>query len=170
MILLMAYALYQLLPSTGGKSASERDSAPGDRPSKPSVVNTQYEASQSTASGDPDAAATDTTSPVQRTRSEPQLETAIREGVLTVVIMEYDYLLPIRSVDRTIDEQVEYRTVEIADVVRLAGEATGNENGLRVRVLRHRTSRASAEQQLLSALAAAEITGDAVYMASELRD
>ena len=85
-------------------------------------------------------------------------------GVLTVLIVERDYFLMYP------DAAGEMRTARASlnEVRHWADRARGDANGIRVRVLRSETARASAEQQLLSELNELGIGGDQIYMPGEL--
>lgn len=162
-VLLLAYALYELLPSAGGPADVERD--PAAEPAREQVVAPRQEADTPVLNAQhvkpiPDATAQET----------PSRAAAIRNGVLRVVIVEREYRVPVAADSRIADDLESLRTVSLEEVVDLAERAAGDSNGLRVRVLRHRSSRASAEERLLAALSEAGLGDDAVYMASELLD
>ena len=80
------------------------------------------------------------------------------QQVVTVLIDDRSYALVLQVGSETV-----YRPVDLPDLVREASAATGNSDGLRVRILRRESARASTEENLYAALADAGITGDAVY-------
>lgn len=86
-------------------------------------------------------------------------EKAISGNVLTVLIDEHDYLMQIPG---TTD--VVYRRCELPRLIELAKLTKGDTNGIRVRILRRESARASSESQIKVDLAHAGISPDAVVM------
>ena len=88
---------------------------------------------------------------------------ALADDVLVVLIDEHDYL--IRIADET---PTDYRPIELDRLVEVATQATGDTNGIRVRIQKKTTARASAEHTLRLELEQAGIRQDAVFESSEL--
>lgn len=86
-------------------------------------------------------------------------EKAIAGNVLTVLIDEHDYLMQIPGTTDAV-----YRRAELARLVELAKRAKGDTNGIRVRILRRESARASAENQIKADLLHAGLTADAIVM------
>ena len=86
-------------------------------------------------------------------------EKAIAGNVLTVLIDEHDYLMQIPGTTDSV-----YRRAELARLVELAKRAKGDTNGIRVRILRRESARASAENQIKADLMHAGLTADAIVM------
>ena len=82
--------------------------------------------------------------------------------VLTVLITEHDYMIQMPS-----DSESIYRPIELARLVEMAAETTGDSNGIRVRILRRDSARASAEEQLKLDLSRRGIGSDAVHMSEQ---
>ena len=87
---------------------------------------------------------------------------ALAGGVLTILIDERDYLIGIVS-----ETETTYESVTLERALTLAGRAEGDANGLKVRIERRESARASAEHLLLDELKAKDITEDAVHVTSE---
>ena len=85
--------------------------------------------------------------------------------MLNVVIDEHMYL-----VQDSGNETEVWRPVELKQLIEAAQQTTGDSNGIRVRIQKKVTSRASAEQRILAALQQAGISSDAVFESSELID
>ncbi|MFN9718118.1 MAG: hypothetical protein ACK58L_05450 [Planctomycetota bacterium] len=81
---------------------------------------------------------------------------------LTILIDGHDYLLGIPSSSELI-----YRPTELKRIVELALKVKGDSSGIRVRVLRRETSRASAEVGLMTELNHVGIKQDAIVMPKE---
>ncbi len=82
--------------------------------------------------------------------------------VLTVLITEHDYMIQMPS-----DSELIYRPVELDRLVEMAAETQGDSNGIRVRILRRDSARASAEEQLKLDLSRRGIGSDAVHMSEQ---
>lgn len=76
-------------------------------------------------------------------------------GVVDVVIEEQSYFL--RDGDRL-------QPVELSELVALARESPGNEDGIRVRITRAASSRPSAEETLVNELMTAGVARDALLL------
>lgn len=87
---------------------------------------------------------------------------ALSGDVLTVLIDEREFLIEIPS-----DAEAVFRPTEFDRVVKLAAMAKGDTNGIKVRILRRESSRASAEFQLKSELERHGIESDAIMMPGE---
>lgn len=102
----------------------------------------------------------DNTSPQQNTGGLTfDEEKAIAGNVLTVLIDEHDYLMQIPGTTDPV-----YRRTELTRLVELAKRAKGDTNGIRVRILRRESARASAENQIKADLMHAGLTADAIVM------
>lgn len=84
---------------------------------------------------------------------------ALAGNVLTILIDERAYLLQLPG-----REQPEYRPIALPRLLEIAPLAAGDENGIRVRLLRRENARASAEEQLKLDLAQVGITSSQIYM------
>ena len=87
---------------------------------------------------------------------------ALDSGTLGILIDETEFFMVIPGTDTI------YRPKDLSRLVELAELATGDANGIRVRILRRETSRTSAEVELTTALENKGIGQDAVYMPREL--
>jgi hypothetical protein len=87
---------------------------------------------------------------------------ALSGDVLTVLIDERAFLIEIPS-----DSETVFRPTDLDRAVELAAMAKGDTNGIKVRILRRESSRASAEFQLKSELQRHGIGGDAIIMPGE---
>ena len=85
------------------------------------------------------------------------------QSALHVLIDDFDYLIRIRK-----DGDEQWTGIDLDRLLVVAAEAPGDSNGIRVRVQKRVTARASAEQKLRDALAAQGIGSDAVFESSEL--
>ena len=131
--------------SGGGDSDNDGESRPAD---------TQVSADPSAAiltSGSENAGLTD------------DEKAALSGNTLHVLIDDFDYLIRIRKAG---DEQ--WTGIDLDRLLVVAAQAPGDSNGIRVRVQKRVTARASAEQKLRDALAAQGIGSDAVFESSEL--
>ncbi len=63
-----------------------------------------------------------------------------------------------------------YRPIELSELIRLAKQARGNHDGIRVRIARRKTSRASAEQQLEDELTKAGLPRNSLSWQKDLVD
>ncbi|MFO0974956.1 MAG: hypothetical protein U0996_01090 [Planctomycetaceae bacterium] len=86
-------------------------------------------------------------------------EKAIASNVLTVLIDEHDYLMQVPGTTDAV-----YRRADLARLVELAKRTKGDSNGIRVRILRRESARASAENQIKADLVHAGIGTDAIVM------
>lgn len=86
-------------------------------------------------------------------------EKAIAGNVLTVLIDEHDYLMQIPGTTDAV-----YRRSELQRLIELAKRTKGDTNGIRVRILRRESARASAENQIKADLLHAGLTADAIVM------
>ena len=103
---------------------------------------------------------TDSTSKSQTVSSDEQQ--ALAGNVLTILIDERNFLLQLASNDQPV-----YRPIPIERLLQIAPLATGDENGIRVRILRRENARASAEEQLKLDLARIGITNANIYMSDQ---
>lgn len=98
------------------------------------------------------------TNPKQTKNEKKPAETVERPtDVVEVLIDDREYL-----VQQIIDGKSEYRSIDLARLVELAKNASGNDDGIRVRITRKTTSRVLAEKQLGEALAEAGLSKEAI--------
>lgn len=90
----------------------------------------------------------------------PDERKALSGHVLTVLVDEHNYLIEIPSAEG----KPGWLPCELRRVVQLAARASGDSNGMKVRILRRENSRASAEEQLKLDLGREGIHSDAVHM------
>lgn len=97
--------------------------------------------------------------------SADQDPTAFVGDTLVVLIDEHDYFINVPA-DRT----DAWQPVELSRLIELAQQATGDSNGIRVRIQKRSTARASAEHRIRSELQQAGIGMDAIFESAELVD
>jgi hypothetical protein len=85
-------------------------------------------------------------------------KTGLEDNVLTVLIDGHEYAVLTKR-----DGQEEYRAASVDQVVSLAKIARGDDTGVRVKVLRRESARASAEEQLRGSLVNAGIPAPSIY-------
>ena len=150
-VLLIAYALYVMLPGAGGRGGAEL----------PANIAGQQNPNTNV---DQPTDRPDLKIPQASLESAPLDETTVFEqGVLTLLIDEHEY-----SVRLNDTEPAEYRTISLDDAVYYAQRAAGDVNGVRIQILRKQTARAAAEHQIIEVMKRQGIPQDAIYMASEL--
>lgn len=152
-MLLLAFLLLMLFPfGSGDNGDSSEDSGPEQDPRSAMVASggsfTPVTADARPAERDTD---TDLTDDERR---------ALSGDVLSVLIDEYDYLLEITADDA----DPIYRQKPLERIVELAGQAVGDSNGIRVRIIRRDSARASAEAKLKRELEQSGIGSDAIHM------
>lgn len=101
-------------------------------------------------------------SPEQEPVEQP-VEKAPMPEVLVVRVDGHEYLIPA-------DNKGGVRKAELAEVVKLAQDTPGNEDGIRVRILRHSSARLVAWSTLYDSLEQAGLKRDAITMPRELID
>ena len=125
-------------------------------------------------SGNDALAAADSTNAMLTSQSQQEQEseglteqemTALNQGTLVVLIDEHDYLIDVSDT-----RQPDWQPIDLERLVTVARQADGDSNGIRVRIEKRVTARASAEQQILSTLETVGIGADAVFESSELID
>ncbi len=79
--------------------------------------------------------------------------------VVNVLIDERSYFIRL-----LVDGKGEYRRIELPELVNLAKAARGNEDGIRVRVSRRESSRASAENLLQEKLLGAGLRKESIHL------
>jgi hypothetical protein len=79
--------------------------------------------------------------------------------LITVLIDDRSY-----SLVKKVGEETVFSPVELSSIVDQATKVSGNEDGIRVRILRRESARYMAETDLRKALADAGIENEAVYM------
>ena len=92
-------------------------------------------------------------------------QTAVQENTLVILIDEYDYLM------RVPGNNVEsWNEIDLQRLLKLAQQIRGDSNGIRVRIHKRSTARASAEQRIIDQLHSVGIGPDAIFESSELID
>lgn len=152
----------------GGFGDGANDAGDGD--GQGAVINTDAEPGNSLATTQGPATATGEQNSSGKQSSADNAaggltddeKTALSDDVLGIMIDEYNYFMVIPGEDTI------YRPTELNRLVQLAQKATGDSNGIKVRILRRETSRTKAEVDLKNALAEGGIGEDAVYMPKDL--
>lgn len=85
-------------------------------------------------------------------------KTGLEDNVVTVLIDGHEYAVLTKR-----DGKEEYRAASVDQVVSLAKIAQGDDTGVRVKVLRRESARASAEEQLRGSLVSAGIPAPSIY-------
>ncbi len=152
-VLVIGALLALLFLRSGGTGQGDAENPEGASPDRPMLATSEAPTDPALTSLLEDDA------PGGLTADEKQ---ALTDGVLTLLIDEYEYLMKIPASADSV-----YRPVELSRAVALAKQAKGDSNGIRVRVQRRESSRASAEHRLMNELQHGGIGSDAVYMASE---
>lgn len=98
--------------------------------------------------------------------TEPKADSTTPTNVVHVLIdgRTYSYTTDAKA------ELAVYKPVELAELVALTEKATGNENGVRIRISRKKAARVSAQETLLEQLTKAGIKKDAVVVVEEWVD
>ena len=89
----------------------------------------------------------------------------LSDKTLIVLIDDHKYLVQVSG-----NEAGAWHSVELERLIEIAQQASGDSNGIRVRIHKKVTSRASAEHKILTALEQAGISRDAIFELSELID
>ena len=92
-------------------------------------------------------------------------QAALSGKTLVVLIDEHDYRVQVSG-----DDPEAWTPIELARLAEVARHATGDSNGIRVRIQKRVTARASAEQKILLELEKVGIGEDAIFESSELVD
>lgn len=92
-------------------------------------------------------------------------QAALSGNTLVVCIAEHDYWMEVPG-----DGPDPWQPIELARLVEVARQATGDSNGIRVRIKKRVTARASAEQKIRLELEKVGIGKDAIFESSELLD
>lgn len=93
----------------------------------------------------------------------PERDAVLQNGGLQVLIDGRRY-----AVKQTDNGTSEYRPVELSRLVDLAKQAPGDEDGVRVRIARRESSRATAERRLEDELMEAGLPPESIVWESEL--
>ena len=105
-------------------------------------------------------------SPLEPTLTESDSEDAVDElgtqETVTVLIDDRSYSFVLDGGGETV-----LRPAELSQIISQTSAATGDENGIRIRILWRETARASAVDALESALANAGIAADSIYKRNE---
>lgn len=111
-------------------------------------------------------AQSETVDPPDEDSNEPKLtideQVATGQKTLGILIDERSFLLRIPGTPQDV-----FRPSTLERLVELAQLVSGDTNGIRVTILRRETARTTAEQALKTALAAAGISANAVYMPND---
>ena len=158
-VIVAAYMMFLMIPGGGGSGGSNESSSTA-------VTSTASHVSPSSPLASPLGAPTAVLAAQVGQSGENAPPEVIEGGVLTVVIDEYDYFVQTIVQDAEAERR-ELRPTTLEEIVKFADRASGDRNGIRVRVLRRDTARASAEAKLQTALQQ-RVNADAVYMAEEL--
>lgn len=153
---LIGIALYLLMrgPGLGGPGSAGTESESG---ADEKTMITSSPESSPTSVTKPVAAA----DPIEGGLTEDE-EKALSGDIFTVLIDEHNFLIEVPGTGEPV-----FRLTPLDRVVELAGLAKGDTNGVKVKVLRRESSRASAEFQLKSELERRGIRSDAIIMPSE---
>jgi len=92
-------------------------------------------------------------------------QAALSGKTLIVLIDEYDYQMQVPG-----DGPETWQPIQLTRLAEVARQATGDSNGIRVRIEKRVTSRARAERKLLQELEKVGIGKDAIFESSELLD
>ncbi|MFT4559172.1 MAG: hypothetical protein ACI8P0_000947 [Planctomycetaceae bacterium] len=91
-----------------------------------------------------------------------KVETAPRPAVLEIRVDNHDYFVADNSSETGV------RQVDLDEAVELAQAATGNDDGIRVRIVRSRSARLTAWTTLHDSLIKAELSMDSIRMPKDL--
>lgn len=92
-------------------------------------------------------------------------QAALSGNILIVLIDNYDYRMQISG-----DGPETWQPVELTRLAEVARQATGDSNGLRVRIEQRETARVTAKQKLLQELEKVGIGTDEIFESSKLLD
>jgi len=147
--LVLALLLYLLFPfGLGGDGSDGETEGDADAQGDAMVTSAPANSPFTSLTGDPPSPA-----------MSDEEQKALSGNVLTVLIDEHKYLIEIPT-----DQAPLYRPTPLTRIVELAQLAEGDANGIRVRVLRRDSARASAEEKLRLELNHSDIRNDAIYM------
>lgn len=93
-----------------------------------------------------------------------KIETSAHAPVLEIRIDNHDYFVADNSTETGV------RKIDLDEAVKLAQATTGNDDGIRVRILRSRSARLSAWMTLHDSLVDAKLALDSITMPKELVD
>lgn len=148
--------LFMQGPGTGDGESEETSTTPGN-----TQLTASADATSAMLTSSQDAAApTDEPTEEQLTAAE---QAALSDNTLIVLIDEHDFVIRIPEGDSE-----RWEPIELERLTEIAQKARGDSNGIRVRIEKRVTARASAEQRILSALKDVGIGSDAVFESSEL--
>ena len=91
-----------------------------------------------------------------------KIETSARVPVLEIQIDNHDYFVTDN------DSKTGVRKVDLDEAVKLAQETTGNDDGIRVRIVRSRSARLTAWTTLHDSLVKADLSLDSIRMPKDL--
>jgi hypothetical protein len=148
--LMLAFLLYMLFPFGLGSDSGQGESE-----------------GESSSAGDAMVTSRPMTTPTPGVVNDPSPlssftddeKRALSDDVLTVLINEHDYLVELPS-----DSEPVNRPLPLDRILALAELATGDANGIRVRVLRRDSARASAEEKLRLELKRVGVGSSAIHM------
>ena len=153
--LVFGFLLYMLFrPGGTGGGTSATSENPDSEDSRPALV--------SGTAVIPGAATAQTSDRPDSSDLPDEDQHALKDNVLTVLIYEHSFLVRVSPGDEPV-----YRPVELGRVVELALRATGDSNGIRVRIIRRESARAAAEENLKQSLKRSGIGSDALHMSEQ---
>lgn len=147
---------------SGFGEAEEASDSPGDSGSEMTSLDPTVTPSEDNTKPPSATENTEATEADQTAGLTPDEKKALSSDVLAVLIDERDFLLAVPSDTGTV-----YQPMTIQRAGELAALAPGDSNGIRVRILRRETARASAEQELKAELGRLGISSDALFMPAE---
>ena len=177
-IVVAAYMMYLMIPGFGGGAGQSNVQQLPSALAPPSMTTPEVDATEASSEKSlaSDNVVANTALAAATSRDDlssnnatggDELASWISEGVVTLMIDEYDYFAAIPGGDN--EPTSDYHPISLQQAVKLASLAPGDSNGIRVRILRRDTARAAAEHRLHQTLTqAAGVSADAIYMASEL--
>lgn len=158
-IVALLLMLFMQGPGTGKNDAEDSSSTPGETKLVASAAPVD---ALLTATPNQEPAPAEDSTDDHLTADE---KAALSDNTLVVLIDEHNYQIQIPA-----DDGARWTPIELQRLVEVAQQAPGDSNGIRVRIQKRVTARASAEQKILTALQDADIGSDAVFESSELID
>jgi len=161
--LLVGLALFLLFRGfgPGGTGSSNSGSGPESNGGSDPKISTSAPTSAAPSSTSPAPTSLTAPDPLAGGLTDDEKK-ALSGDVLTVLIDEHSFLMELPGSPDPI-----FRPIPLERVVELATLSKGDTNGVKVKILRRETSRASAEFQLKSELERKGIRGDSLVMPTE---
>lgn len=161
--LLIGLALFLLFRGfgPGGTGSSNSGSGPESNGGSDPKISTSAPTSAAPSSTSPAPTSLTAPDPLAGGLTDDEKK-ALSGDVLTVLIDEHSFLMELPGSPDPI-----FRPIPLERVVELATLSKGDTNGVKVKILRRETSRASAEFQLKSELERRGIRGDSLVMPTE---